>query len=52
MKFQLIAVDTKNTKVQVLAEDRDCEYLDRIVEARDGMTWIGSEPCTLKVARA
>lgn len=51
MKFQLVAIDTKNTKVQVLAEDRDSEYLDRIVEARDGMTWIGSEPCTLKVAR-
>ena len=52
MKFQLVAVDNNDKKVQILAEDCDTNYLDRIVEARDGMTWIGSEPCTLKVVRA
>ena len=49
--FQLLAVDHKDKVVQIVAEDSDYSYLDRIVEGRDGMTWIGSEPCSLKVVR-
>ena len=52
VKFQILAVDSKNKVIQVVREDSDCEFLDRIVENRDGMTWIGSEPCSLKVVRA
>lgn len=49
--FQLVAVNHKNTRVQILAEDRDISFLDKIVEARDGITWVGSEPCSLEVVR-
>ena len=50
--FQLVAVNPKNVRVQVLAEDKDGDFLDKIVEARDGFTWVGSEPCSLEVVRA
>ena len=49
--YQLLAIDHKNKIVQIVTEDSDCEFLDKVVEARDGMTWIGSEPCSLKVVR-
>lgn len=49
--FQILALDHSNKVVQVVTEDGDCGFLDRIVEARDGITWIGSEPCSLKVVR-
>lgn len=49
--FQLLAVDHNDKVVQVVSEDTDCTFLDRVVEARDGITWIGSEPCSLKVVR-
>ena len=50
--FQLIAVDHNNKRVQILNEDSDEKYLERIADARDGMTWVGSEPCSLEVVRA
>lgn len=50
--FQLIAVDRNNKRVQIINEDSDQSYLERIVEARDGFAWVGSEPCSLEVVRA
>lgn len=49
--YQILAIDCKNQVVQVVTEDHDVNYLDRIVEARDGMTWIKGEPCSLEVKR-
>lgn len=50
--FQLIAVDRNNKRVQIINEDSSQSFLERIAEARDGMTWVGSEPCSLEVVRA
>jgi len=52
IKFQLVAVDHNNKRVQILNEDSDMSYLERIADARDGMAWVGSEPCSLEVVRA
>ena len=49
--YQILAIDHCDKIVQVVTEDTDCAYLDRIVEGRDGIAWIGSEPCSLKVVR-
>ena len=45
---QLIAVhpDGKQT---VVNNTQDVEFLDKIVEARDGIVWIGSDLCDLRV---
>lgn len=45
---QLIAVhpDGKQT---VINNTQDVEFLDKIVEARDGTMWIGSDLCDLRV---
>ena len=48
MKVQLIAVHSDG-KQTVVNTTNDSEYLDKIVEARDGTIWIGSELCALKV---
>ena len=50
--FQLVAINNNNVRVQILAEDHNTEFLDKIVEARDGFAWVGSEPCSLEVVRA
>lgn len=51
-KFQLIAVDDNDKKVQVINEDSDSSYLERIADARDGMVWLGSNVYDLKVVPA
>ena len=48
MKVQLVAVHPDGHKT-VVNDTQDIEYLDRIVEARDGTTWLGSDLCDLKV---
>lgn len=52
IKFQLVAVNDENKKVQILNEDSDMNYLESIADARDGMMWVGSDLCDLKVVRA
>ena len=47
MKYELVAVSS--TKVYVLNQDNDIAYLDTIVEANDGVTYIAGEFCDLKV---
>ena len=46
--LQLIAVhpDGKQT---VINNTQDINYLDKIVEDRDGTMWIGSDLCDLRV---
>lgn len=46
--LQLIAVhpDGKQT---VINNTQDINYLDKIVEDRDGTMWIGSDMCDLRV---
>jgi hypothetical protein len=51
-KFQLVAVDDNNKKVQILNEDSDYDYLERIADNRDGMVWLGSNLYDLKVVSA
>ena len=48
MKVQLIAIHPDGRQT-VVNTTNDIEYLDRIVESRDGMTWIGSDLCDLRV---
>ena len=50
--FQLVAVDDNNKRVQILNEDHDSTYLEKIADARDGMIWVGSNLYDLKVVRA
>ena len=47
-RVQLVAVhpDGKQT---VINTTNDAEFLDRIVETRDGTMWIGSDLCDLMV---
>lgn len=45
---QLIAVHPDGRKT-VVNDTNDVQFLDRIVEDRDGMVWIGSELCDLRV---
>lgn len=45
---QLVAVHSDG-KQTVINDTQDTEFLDRIVEARDGSIWIGSELCDLRV---
>lgn len=51
-KFQLIAVDDNDKRVQIINEDSDSNYLERIADARDGMVWLGSNVYGLKVVQA
>ena len=51
-KFQLVAVDDNNKKVQILNEDTDYDYLERIADNRDGMVWLGSNVYDLRVVPA
>ena len=48
MKLQLVAIHTDGSAT-VINDTNDLAYLDRIVEARDGTVWIGSEACDLRV---
>lgn len=48
MKVQLVAIHSDGHKT-VINTTNDPQYLDQIVEARDGTVWIGSELCDLKV---
>ena len=45
---QLIAVHPDGRKT-VVNDTNDVQFLDKIVEDRDGMVWIGSELCDLRV---
>lgn len=45
---QLIAEHPDGRKT-VINSANDVEFLDKIVESRDGMIWIGSDLCDLKV---
>lgn len=48
--FQLIATDFHDNK-HVVNTSKDSSYLWQIVEARDGITWVGGECCSLEVVR-
>ncbi len=45
---QLIA-EHPNGKKTVINNTNDVEFLDKIIESRDGMMWIGSDLCDLKI---
>lgn len=45
---QLVAVHSDGKKT-VINTTQDVEFLDKIVEARDGTMWIGSDLCDLRV---
>lgn len=45
---QLIA-EHPDGKQTVINNTNDVEFLDKIVEARDGTMWIGSDLCDLRV---
>ena len=45
---QLIA-EHPNGEQTVINNTNDVEFLDKIIESRDGMMWIGSDLCDLKV---
>lgn len=45
---QLVAVHSDG-KQTVINTTQDVEFLDKIIEARDGSVWIGSELCDLRV---
>lgn len=47
--WQLYGIDSKGVKH--LINEGDLAYLDRIVEARDGMCWIGGECCSFQILR-
>lgn len=46
MKVQLIAIHSDG-KTTVVNTTNDTEFLEKIIEARDGMVWIGSDLCDL-----
>ena len=50
-KFQLIAVDFHENR-HVVSTSEDSTVLWQILEARDGITWIGGECCSLEVVMA
>jgi hypothetical protein len=45
---QLVAVHTDG-KQTVINTTQDVDFLDKIVEARDGTMWMGSDLCDLRV---
>ena len=45
---QLIAIHDDGHKT-VINDTNDMQFLDQIVEDRDGTIWIGSELCDLRV---
>ena len=47
-RIQLIAVHPSG-KTTVINTTNDLNYLEKIVEARDGTVWIGSDLCDLRV---
>lgn len=47
--YELVARNEKGKKIQVINRNEDSEYLDRIVDATEGIYWIGSECCSLHV---
>lgn len=48
--FQLIAIDSKDNR-HVVNTSSDSSYLYQILDAREGITWIGYECCSLEVVR-
>lgn len=48
MKVQLVAIHDDGKKT-VVNDTNDINYLEQIVEARDGTMWIGSDLCDLRV---
>ena len=46
--IQLVAIHSDGKKT-VVNDTQDVEFLDKIVEARDGTVWIGSDLCDLRV---
>lgn len=50
--YQLVAVDDDKKVVQMLNQDSDHDFLEKIADARDGMIWIGSNLYDLKVVSA
>lgn len=50
--YQLVAIDDDKKVVQMLNEDTDSNFLEKIADARDGMIWVGSSLCDLKVIPA
>lgn len=48
LKLQLVAVHSDGRKT-VVNDTNDSEFLDEIIEKRDGTIWIGSELCDLQV---
>jgi len=50
--YQLVAVNDDKKIVQMLNEDSDRDFLENIADARDGMVWVGSSLCDLKVVHA
>ena len=48
-KYQLVAIDDDKKVVQMLNEDTDSNFLEKIADAREGMIWVGSKLCDLKV---
>jgi len=49
--FQLIATDWHDNK-HVINTSEDPNYLWQILDARDGITWVGTECCSLEVVPA
>ena len=50
-QFQLIAVDMHDRR-HVVDTSEDSSYLWQIVDAREGITWVGGECCSLEVVQA
>jgi len=48
MTVQLIAVHPDG-ETTVINTTNDVEFLEKIIEARDGLTWIGSDCCDLRI---
>lgn len=48
--FQLIATDMHDNK-HVINSSNDAGYLYQILDAREGITWVGCECCSLEVVR-
>lgn len=48
MRVQLIAIRPNGSSV-IVNDTNDYQFLTRIVEARDGTIWLGSDICDLVV---
>ena len=48
MKVQLVAIH-ENGSATIINTTNDPEFLEKIIEARDGTVWIGSDLCDLRL---